>query len=81
MHRILFVTAAAALFATGCASTPSANLPEGATACPDKRPTVCTMDYNPVNGFNAAGEDQGEFGNACGACGQDDISYTIPVRR
>lgn len=41
---------------------------EKITACPDRRPVACTLDYQPVCGFNDGGRGLRSYGNACGAC-------------
>lgn len=35
------------------------------------------MEYRPVTGYNAAGESLGEFSNACVACGEAGVAYTV----
>lgn len=63
--------------ATGCAHQ-TAKLPDNARLCPESRPQMCTMEYRPVIGYDRAGEKVGKFGNACHACGQDGVHYTLP---
>lgn len=75
--RHLLLGAATLLAAAGCAHQPT--LPDGATACPSPRPTMCTMDYRPALGFFASGTEAGEFSNACNACSQKGVKYTLPA--
>ncbi|MFP1681989.1 hypothetical protein ACLD0W_05720 [Alloalcanivorax sp. C16-1] len=69
---------ALAALASGCAQQPAAQLPEEARVCPDSRPQMCTMEYRPVIGYDRTGEPVGKFGNACHACGQENVHYTLP---
>ena len=64
--------------ASGCAQQPAAPVPEDARVCPGTRPQMCTMEYRPVIGYDRAGEKVGKFGNACHACGQEGVHYTLP---
>ena len=46
--------------------------------CPEPRPQACTMEYRPAIGYDKNGKKVGQFGNACHACGQDGVYYTLP---
>lgn len=72
---------ASGLLITACTSTPPVSLPDGAEACPDPRPQMCTMDYRPAYGYDQHGRLLGVYGNACGACGQDEVYFTFPKQR
>ncbi|WP_199405241.1 hypothetical protein [Corallincola holothuriorum] len=41
-------------------------------ACTDPRPQICTMDYNPVDGYLETGEWK-SFSNACNACSHPQV--------
>ncbi|GAA5214170.1 hypothetical protein ACFSJ3_04160 [Corallincola platygyrae] len=41
-------------------------------ACSDPRPQICTMDYNPVDGYLDTGEWK-SFSNACNACSHPQV--------
>lgn len=58
-----------------CASQPSS---EHRQPCPEQKPDACTMEYDPVIGYSAEGEDQGVFSNHCSACREEPIEYTVP---
>lgn len=68
-----------AALAVGCAHQ-AVDLPDNANVCADPRPRMCTMEYRPVIGYDRAGDKLGKFGNACHACGQDGVHYTLPER-
>ncbi|MDX2320151.1 MAG: hypothetical protein QNK26_06070 [Moritella sp.] len=51
---------------------PLPTLPSYSNSCPDERPQICTMDYNPVCGITESGELK-TFGNACGACSDETV--------
>lgn len=40
--------------------------------CPDVRPELCTMEYDPALGFKANGESE-EYGNKCSACSDPEV--------
>ncbi len=62
-----------------CASMPGIqSMPDDAKACPKQKPDACTMEYDPVIGYTADGEDQGVFSNHCSACREEHIEYTVP---
>lgn len=67
-----------AIVLAACSSTPPVSLPDRASACPDPRPQMCTMDYRPAYGYDQHGRLLGVYGNACGACGDDEVQYTLP---
>jgi hypothetical protein len=71
--RLSLLTLCALLGA--CASQPPA---EDRRACPEQKPDACTMEYDPVIGYSADGEDQGVFSNHCSACREEHIEYTVP---
>lgn len=84
MHRPLirlplFFIGLAILAIGGCASQQP--LPEGASACPSEPPSMCTLDYRPVQGFSADGIRIDEFSNHCRACTQEGVVYTLPNDR
>lgn len=62
---------------TGCAHR-AVVPPDNANVCADPRPRMCTMEYRPAIGYDRAGNAVGKFGNACHACGQDAVHYTLP---
>lgn len=70
-----------AIVLAACSSTPPVSLPDGASACPDPRPQMCTMDYRPAYGYDQHGRLLGVFGNACGACGDDEVQFTLLKQR
>jgi hypothetical protein len=47
------------------------------TECPETRPQMCTMDYNPVCGLR---EDDtvGDYANGCTACADDNVTGWAP---
>jgi hypothetical protein len=59
----------AALFVTGCASTPVPD--QNLTVCTDRSP-VCTQNYNPVCGQNNNNEWK-TYSNACTACSNKNV--------
>lgn len=61
----------------GCADGP-VTPPAGAQTCPTPRPTLCTREYRPVIGYDAAGHRTGQYGNHCAACGDEAVIYTLP---
>ncbi|MBW8192083.1 hypothetical protein K0504_13655 [Neiella marina] len=63
----------------GCqSSVPEQALPAGYAACPEVRPEICTMQYEPTDGLLSNGEVQ-SFGNACSACSNPDVVATKPA--
>ncbi|ASK36574.1 hypothetical protein CEK62_15645 [Alcanivorax sp. N3-2A] len=75
----LLLGATVVLGAAGCAHQPT--LPDNATSCPSPRPAMCTMDYRPVVGYFASGTKAGEYSNACNACSQRSVNYTVPANK
>lgn len=57
-----------ALILAGCASPGETDV----VTCPDPRPQVCTLEYAPACGVDAAGEQQ-EFASPCNACATEGI--------
>lgn len=56
------------LLLSGCAGQPaSEKLP-----CPEQRPQVCTMEYNPACGVLADGQRK-EYSSPCNACADDQV--------
>ena len=76
----LLLAGCAVLTLAGCADRPAAP-PPGANTCPTPRPTMCTREYRPVIGYDAAGQRLGEYGNHCTACGDETVIYTLPKGR
>jgi hypothetical protein len=63
------------LLLSACVTKPPAPV---LTACKDKRPKVCTQEYQPVCGFNEAGQKMRTYSNACSACGDVTVlGYTL----
>ena len=54
----------------GCASEPEV------TPCPDPRPQVCTMQYEPTCAELTAGG-RAEYSSPCNACADDAVSGTL----
>ena len=63
--------------ATESESKPLPVLPSYSNSCPDERPQICTMDYNPVCVTAADGSKQ-TYGNACSACGDSAVAGYTP---
>ncbi len=70
--RSIHVLAALALLA-GCA----AGAPPALTRCEAPRPTVCTMQYQPVCGRLIAGG-RGQYSSPCNACADDRVAAYEP---
>lgn len=62
------------LVVSGCQSSQQ-TLPTGFTACPEIRPEICTMQYEPTDGLLANGDIK-SYGNACSACGDPEVIAT-----
>ena len=64
----------------GCAtgSDQPTGLPAQAKPCPASRPQVCTMDYRPAFGYDDRGGIVAEFANACRACADQRVAFTLP---
>ncbi|MBL7250963.1 hypothetical protein ACLD02_01970 [Alloalcanivorax sp. C16-2] len=77
MLRSIALLGGLAALATGCAQQAVAP-PADANLCPEPRPQACTMEYRPAIGYDKTGKQVGKFGNACHACGQDGVYYTLP---
>lgn len=77
MLRSIALLGGLAAIATGCTQQAVAP-PANANICPDPRPKACSMEYNPAIGYDKTGKRVGKFGNACNACGQDGVYYTLP---
>lgn len=61
---------AVALLAGACANTPEV------TQCPESRPQICTMEYNPACGQLIAGGAR-DYSSPCNACADDTVAaYT-----
>lgn len=71
--------AGVALMQVACAAP--ASVPGKARACPEVRPEACTMEYRPVTGYSPSGEPRGQFSNACTACAEPGVAYTVPKNR
>ncbi|MDX1803075.1 MAG: hypothetical protein R3292_03275 [Alcanivorax sp.] len=54
-------------------------LPARAEACPAARPQVCTMDYRPAFGYDDHGGIVSQFANACAACADSRVAFTLPA--
>ena len=66
--------------AHGCSSIASDTQPlepPGWVACPEPRPEVCTMEYDPVCGSLRDG-DRRTFSNGCGACAEAQVVGYVP---
>ncbi|EKF73431.1 hypothetical protein A11A3_13800 [Alcanivorax hongdengensis A-11-3] len=61
-------------------------LPDNASSCPDRdqddnqNQQVCTQEYRPVMGYDENGGILGDFPNACTACTDDRVEYTVPSK-
>lgn len=56
----------------GC-STKANKIGEGASACPEPRPQICTQEYNPVCGIMKQ-EAERTYSNACVACSDHTVT-------
>lgn len=65
------------ILVSSCALPGARTLPDGATACGEPRPQMCTMDYRPVCGLRHAAADR-TYGNACAACADPDVIAHVP---
>jgi hypothetical protein len=76
MQKILFGMLLLSLaFIVGCASGPETRNAERYAdhqLCPQERPQVCTMEYNPVCARLEDGRNK-EFPSACSACSQAEV--------
>ena len=64
---------AVCVLVVGCAQP----LPDGATACIEPRPQLCTMVYDPVCAMRSATARQ-TYSNACSACADPDVVAHLP---
>lgn len=59
-----------------CNSTAKTTTEQSLETCPEVRPEICTMDYNPVCG-NLANNEQRTYSNGCTACADTQVvGYT-----
>jgi hypothetical protein len=79
MHRLALALLFAAAAPACAQQTPPAQppAPPGQVVCTSPRPQLCTRDYRPVCGMKRDGTRQ-TYGNACGACGDDNVVSHIP---
>ena len=70
-RSIVFITI---LLITACASTQQPHSVKMETIeCPELRPEMCTMDYNPVCGNLSDGTFK-TYSNGCNACSDPDVT-------
>ena len=70
-RSIVFI---AFLFITACATTQQSHSVKMETIdCPELRPEMCTMDYNPVCGNLSDGTFK-TYSNGCNACSDPDVT-------
>jgi len=69
---------ASTLILTGCAAQPPAIEDTGLSVCPDPRPQICTMDYNPVCARFKSDAPDATYSNACGACSDPRVQAHSP---
>ncbi|MAZ89784.1 MAG: hypothetical protein CL693_19280 [Cellvibrionaceae bacterium] len=62
-----FVLMGLSLLCFGCAVNSDSDSAQSMTRCTEPRPQMCTMDYRPVCGMSAEGQ-QKTYSNGCGAC-------------
>jgi len=62
------------LLLAGCQAVPSLNIEQ--TNCIEPRPEMCTMDYQPVCGFDKDHNSK-TYSNRCVACSNERVVYTI----
>ncbi len=71
MHKTCGVAVLALAFSlAACSSQPEA------TACPDPRPQVCTMEYNPTCAVLKDGSRK-EYASPCNACADDNVAQVL----
>ena len=63
------------LFIVSCAHN-TVDERQSVTYCKDPRPQMCTRDYRPVCGLTNENTTK-TYGNACGACGDINVSQHI----
>ena len=62
------------LFLVACTEILPSTEPTGEqTRCTDPRPEICTAVYDP-----ACGSDGNTYSNACAACSNPDVDYSVP---
>ncbi|MBD1390597.1 hypothetical protein IC617_14260 [Neiella sp. HB171785] len=72
-YRTLIGSCGMVLMVAACQSQPQPEqLPKGFTKCPEPRPEICTMQYEPADGLLADGTTK-SYGNACSACGDPEV--------
>jgi len=75
IHMIKFITVILGLLLlTACQSVPSIKIEQ--INCTEPRPEMCTMDYQPVCGFDRD-QKYKTYSNACTACSDKQVVYTI----
>ena len=62
----------ALLVTAGCASHADDTGQDAVVACPETRPQVCTLEYAPTCGVDAAGQ-RADFASPCNACATEGI--------
>ena len=67
------------IIATGCTSVSNTNnaKDEKILSCPEQRPDMCTMQYEPVCAY-LVNSSQRTFSNACNACSDKNVSGYKP---
>ncbi|GGA67569.1 hypothetical protein GCM10011369_06510 [Neiella marina] len=72
-YQALLSCCAMVFVVTACQSQPQEiQLPKGFVKCPEPRPEICTMQYEPADGLLADGTTK-SYGNACSACGDPQV--------
>ena len=81
MLRKLSLSVVIAVLLAACQTPPQSSEPKpqvqptqptGIKIC-KFRPDACTMQYEPVCGYDAAGRQLQTYGNGCSACGQPEV--------
>lgn len=80
--------AMALLLTSACATLDAGHLPQDAVLCPEPRPQICTMDYNPVcatrdttntcDTLPCPSTETATYSNGCGACADAAVIYFQP---
>jgi hypothetical protein len=68
----IFLGLAISVLLAGCMSQPEVS----GSACPEPRPQVCTMEYNPTCAVLADGSQQ-EYSSPCNACADDAVETVL----